>query len=91
MGYSITRRDSYENLHDWLHEVKASCSTEVLPILIGNKSDLENHREVSLNEGLRFKKDQNLLYFAETSAKSGDNVDKLFVDIAKFIYHKYKD
>ncbi len=31
------------------------------------------------------------MYFAETSAKSGANVDKVFVDIAKLIYHKYKD
>lgn len=91
VGYTITKRDTFENLHDWLHEVRASCSTEVLPILIGNKSDLETHREVSFEEGLRFQKDQKLLYFAETSAKSGDNVDKLFVDIAKFIYHQHKD
>lgn len=32
-----------------------------------------------------------MLYFAETSAKSGDNVDKLFIDVAKFIFQKYKD
>jgi hypothetical protein len=36
-------------------------------------------------------KDQNMSYFAETSAKSGANVEKLFTDIAKFIYHKHKD
>lgn len=59
--------------------------------LIGNKSDLENQRQVSFEEGLRFKQDNNLLYFAETSAKSGDNVDKMFIDLAKFIYIKYKD
>jgi GTPase SAR1 family protein len=59
--------------------------------LIGNKSDLLKHREVAFEDGLRFQKDQGMLYFAETSAKSGTNVDKLFIDIAKFIYHKYKD
>lgn len=59
--------------------------------LIGNKSDLENHREVPFEEALQFKKDNNLLYFTETSAKSGDNVDKLFIDAAKLIYLKYKD
>ena len=32
-----------------------------------------------------------MVYFVETSAKSGDNVDKLFVDVAKIIYTKYKD
>ena len=41
LGYAITKRDSFENLHDWLHEIRASCSPEVIPILIGNKSDLD--------------------------------------------------
>jgi Ras-related protein Rab-2A len=40
IGYAITKRDSFENLFDWLHEVKASCSPEVLPILMGNKNDM---------------------------------------------------
>ena len=48
-------------------------------------------REVTFEEGLEFKKKHNLLYFTETSAKSGDNIEKLFIDIAKFIYLKYKD
>ncbi len=46
---------------------------------------------MSNDEALKFKKDHELLYFKETSAKSGDNVDKMFIDIAKFIYLKYKD
>lgn len=56
-GYSITKRDSFENLFDWLHEVKASCSTEVLPILMGNKTDMQHLREVSFEEGLRFSRE----------------------------------
>ena len=59
--------------------------------LIGNKSDLEPKRQVSHEEGLSFKQKNNLLYFTETSAKSGDNIDKMFIDVAKFIYLKYKD
>lgn len=75
----------------WLQEAKNSCSPEVILILVGNKSDLDTHREVYLEHALAFKKENALLYFAETSAKSGENVDKLFVDIAKFIFQKYKD
>jgi hypothetical protein len=58
---------------------------------VGNKSDLEHYREVPFEQALEFKKQNGLLYFAETSAKSGDNVDKLFIDVAKFIFMKYKD
>lgn len=42
MGYSITRRDTFENMNDWLKEAKASCSPDVLLFQVGNKSDLEN-------------------------------------------------
>jgi GTPase SAR1 family protein len=91
LGYSITRRDTFENLNDWLKEAKSSCSPEVQMFLVGNKSDLENDREVPMEDALKFKQDNNMLYFTETSAKSGDNVDRLFIDVAKFIFQKYKD
>lgn len=40
---------------------------------------------------MKFKEVNDIWYFTETSAKSGDNVDKLFIDLSKFIYLKYKD
>ena len=43
-------------------------------VLVGNKADLEEERMISISEALNFKKEQNMLYFVETSAKSGDNV-----------------
>ena len=46
---------------------------------------------MSFDQGLNFKQNNNIMYFAETSAKSGENIDKLFIDTAKFIYLKYKD
>ena len=74
-----------------MKEARNSCSPEVLMFLTGNKSDLEAEREVTEVEAQRFKKENDLLYFTETSAKSGDNVDRLFIDVAKFIFQKYKD
>ena len=46
---------------------------------------------MSFEEALAFKQKHNILYFAETSAKSGLNIDRLFMDTAKFIYLRYKD
>jgi GTPase SAR1 family protein len=88
----VGRRDSFESLNDWLKEIKNSCSPDVQIFLIGNKSDLNPmQREVSTEEALEFQKKHNILYFTETSAKSGDNINQLFLDCSKFIYLKYKD
>ncbi len=86
LGYSIINRDTFDNLKDWLKEAKSSCSPEVQMFLVGNKSDMEAQRQVYPEEALRFKQENNLLYFGETSAKSGDNVDRLFIDVSKFIF-----
>jgi Ras-related protein Rab-2A len=85
-------RSSFENLNDWIKEVRNSCSQDVQLFLIGNKSDISpSQREVTFEEALEFKQKNNLLYFTETSAKSGENIEKLFLDASKFIYLKYKD
>lgn len=79
-------------MNDWLKEIKNSCSPDVQVFLIGNKSDLNPmQREVTTEEALEFQRKNNILYFTETSAKSGDNIDRLFLDCSKFIYLKYKD
>lgn len=59
--------------------------------LVGNKCDLENLREVTQESVLEFKEMNGILYFCETSAKSGKNVERLFTDCAKFIYSKFRE
>ena len=59
--------------------------------LLGNKSDLENQREVTFESILDFKEHNQILYAQETSAKTGKNVDRLFTDCARFLFDKYRD
>jgi Ras-related protein Rab-2A len=54
LGYSITNKSTFENLEDWLKESKTSCAADTLIALIGNKSDLEEDREVTEKMGLKF-------------------------------------
>ena len=66
---------SFENLTDWLREVRTQCSPDVMLCIVGNKCDLEYMREVTVQSVLEFKDMNNILYFCETSAKSGKNVE----------------
>ncbi len=92
LAYSVGMRSSFESLNEWLKEIKNSCAPDVQIYLIGNKSDINPaEREVTFEEALEFKQKHNLLYFTETSAKSGDNIEKLFIDASKFIYLRYKE
>ena len=91
LAYSIINGMSFENLTDWLREVRTQCSPDVMIFIVGNKADLEQMREVQVESVLEFKEMNNIHYFAECSAKTGKNVESLFVDCAKFLYQKYKD
>lgn len=56
--------------------------------LVGTKQDLESEREVSQESALRFQRDNNIKYWCETSSKSGDNIESLFLDASKFLYRQ---
>ena len=66
------------------------CSSPDLKIfLIGNKSDLEESRVVTYEQGLKFKEDNNIYFFTETSAKTGKNTQEVFIEAARVLYHDY--
>ena len=75
--YDITRRDTYVHLVKWLSELKENAPKDITIILIGNKNDLENERQVSYEEGESFAKENGLL-FLETSAKTANNIIEAF-------------
>jgi len=47
LGYSITNRESFEHLKDWLREIQTQCDPEVIVFLVGNKADLEDERVIT--------------------------------------------
>jgi len=79
--YDITNTQTFENVERWIKEVKDATDKEIKIILIGNKSDLEENRLVSVEEG-RLMSEENNLSFFETSGKNNINVDKAFDDIS---------
>jgi len=88
--YDITRRETFNHLTSWLDDARQHSSSEMTIMLIGNKSDLESKREVSIQDGELFAKENGLI-FLETSAKTSDNVERAFRDTAEKIYQKIQD
>ena len=86
--YSIDSMKSFRNLEIWVNEIKLNSSPNVKVFLIGNKKDLEEKREVSSTKGKQFYKDHNLNMFLETSAKTGFNSQKVFVEAANILYEE---
>ena len=75
--YDVTDIDSFKNLSNWLIEIEKRASKNVLKLLIGNKSDLEEKRVISFNQGKEFA-DSYGLKFIETSVKKNLNVHEAF-------------
>ena len=85
--YDITDRESFIHIENWLDECKANGNKEMTLILIGNKTDLEDDRKISREEGMAFA-EKNGLIFYETSAKMGKGVDKIFEGGANNVFKK---
>ena len=94
MVYAINNKESFMHIESWLKEVKLQSNPEIKVFLIGNKSDLEEERKVTLEEAKTFKEEHGIHYFSEASAKNGINAKEVFIEAAKLLYleHlKYKD
>ena len=83
--YDITRKGSFENIDKWIEDLKSNGDKNVSIMLIGNKSDLADKREVQTDEGIK-KSEESKVAFLETSALNGENVAKAFEQIIEQIY-----
>ncbi|EFJ12174.1 rab family GTPase [Selaginella moellendorffii] len=83
--YDITRPVTYENVERWLKELKDHTDSNIVVMLVGNKSDLRHLRAVSTEDGQAFSEREGL-YFMETSALESTNVENAFKQILTQIY-----
>ncbi|ETO03361.1 GTP-binding protein YPTM1 [Reticulomyxa filosa] len=80
--YDITQKSSFEHVQDWLDEVHKCTGDNVIKLVVGNKADLIELREVEETVAQAYAQRVNSS-FVETSAKTASNVDKAFLTIAQ--------
>lgn len=84
--YDITSKKSFENVATWLKEVEENAEKDCLIMLVGNKMDLDDMREVDVRDGRSFAR-KNGLAFIETSALDATGVETAFQKILQEIYN----
>lgn len=86
--YDVTKRTTFTRIEEWFTEYKADSSDATEILVVGNKIDLPN-REISYEEGQKWANKMNC-HFAETSAKTGENVELIFDMLAHKVCHKIR-
>ncbi|NVM02274.1 MAG: GTP-binding protein [Candidatus Helarchaeota archaeon] len=85
--YDITNRESFTNIKKW-HQDLINFTDNAFFILIGNKVDLEEARQVQMNEGADLAKEIQASGFFETSAKTNVEINNAFYKLAQMLLEK---
>jgi len=99
--FDVTRRTTFDSVTAWLHDLRQIAEDGIVVILVGNKSDLadatfvpgsgqaqeaQNKRAVTREEAEEWCRKNSVLKYVETSAKSGEGVERAFLEVAERIY-----
>ncbi|NXH62754.1 RAB43 protein, partial [Rhabdornis inornatus] len=83
LAYDISKRGSFQSIPRWIEDVRKYAGSNIVQLLIGNKSDLSGLREVQLAEAQSLaERYDNIICVIETSAKDSSNVEEAFVKMA---------
>ena len=88
--YDISNKDSFKNVLNWIEDCKVFSPKNILLVLIGNKCDLEEKRQVSIEEGKKVAEENDMIFF-ETSAKDNINIDEVFLKSSQKILENIKN
>ena len=80
--YDITNADTFTRAKTWVRELQKQARPDIVIALAGNKSDLGSRRTVEYEEANAYAEENGLL-FMETSAKNANNVNEIFLAIAR--------
>ncbi|KAF2156172.1 secretion related GTPase SrgD [Myriangium duriaei CBS 260.36] len=93
--FDLSRRATFDHVTEWLNDLRQIAEEGIVVVLVGNKSDLatttgdggeDNKRQVTQQEAEEWCKRNKVMQYVETSAKSGEGVERAFLEVAERIY-----
>ena len=88
--YDITKKDSFQNIDKWIQDLKEFGEEDAAILIVGNKCDLEDKREVTAEEVTK-KAEVYKIAFCETSALKAKNIDYAFQTLIKLVAEKMEN
>ena len=85
--YDITNPKTLDRVPQWIRIMKNNAK-DIPILLVGNKLDLVEHREVSQEQVEAFKENHDISSSMEISLKTGENVEEMFINITSMIMEK---
>mmetsp|Transcript_23496 Transcript_23496/g.61801 ORF Transcript_23496/g.61801 Transcript_23496/m.61801 type:complete len:203 (-) Transcript_23496:130-738(-) len=89
IAFDITRRKTFASISKWIQEVREVRGEDPVILILGNKADMEDDREITSEEAKRMAEEAQCRYM-EVSAKTGDMVSELFLDMANALFKKHQ-
>jgi Ras-related protein Rab-11A len=86
--YDITKKETFDNIENWIADLRNSADKKATIILVGNKNDLEEERKVSKDIGESKAKEFGFA-FLETSALNGSNIELAFQTLIEEVYKNH--
>eukprot|EP00795_Rhopilema_esculentum_P017394 gene17394-8993_t len=78
--FDLTKPETFENAKIWMDEVFMKCGGDVMVTFVGNKSDMDQRMDINTVDEFT---DLYMCHWCETSAKTGSNVNEVFISVAK--------
>ena len=85
--YDITNKDTFKNVDKWIQDLREFGEDDAAILIVGNKSDLEEKREVTTEE-VKKKAEIYKMAYCETSALKSKNIDYAFQTLIKLVAEK---
>ncbi len=88
--YDITNVETLSSLTEWIKLIRRYTKEGTPILLVGNKLDLEENRDVSKDEVEKLKKTYNISSSMEISTKTGENLEEMFLKLTEMMYIQWK-